>query len=186
VATDLDCFKNSKTWAYALNNDGVGVGISSLSIFLLAFIKDFGNTAANAQLFSVVPYACAFFCLPITALISDRINVKGPILIIALSVSSIGYITLLTVHSVAVKMVSTYFIAAGLYSSIVLAVTWLGINTGGFTKRGTARALAEIVAQLTSIVGSNAYTDEPRYIKGHSIALAFLSLAIANAVALIV
>jgi hypothetical protein len=33
---------------------------------------------------------------------------------------------------------------------------------------------------------SNVYTDEPRYIEGHSIVLAFLLLAIANAVALIV
>jgi hypothetical protein len=108
----LTALKNSKTWAYALNNDGVGVGISSLSIFLPTFIKDFGNTAANTQLFSVIPYACTFVYLPITTLISDRINVKGPILIIALSVSSIGYITLLTVHSVAVKMVGTYVIGA--------------------------------------------------------------------------
>jgi hypothetical protein len=83
-------------------------------------------------------------------------------------------------------MVGTCFIAAGLYSSIVLAVTWLGINTGGFTKRGTVWALAEIVAQLTSIMGSNVYTDGPRYIKGHSIVLAFHLLAIANAVALII
>jgi hypothetical protein len=112
------------------------VGISFLGIFLPTFIKDFGYTAANPQLFSVIPYACALVCLSITALISDRINVKGPILVIALSVSSIGYIILLTVHSVAVKMVGARFIAAGLYSDIILAVTWLGINTGGFTKRG--------------------------------------------------
>jgi hypothetical protein len=34
-------------------------------------------------------------------------------------------------------------------------------------------------------MGSNVYTDGPRYIKGHSIVLAFLLLGIANAVALI-
>ncbi len=34
-------------------------------------------------------------------------------------------------------------------------------------------------------MGSNVYKDKPRYIKGHSIVLAFLLFAIANATALV-
>jgi hypothetical protein len=118
-------------------------------------------------------------------MISDRVNAKGPFMVACLSVCSIGYILLLTVSSVTVKMVAACFICAGLYTSVVLTVTWLAINTGGFTKRGTTWALAEILGQCSSIMGSNIYTDKPRYIKGHSIVLAFILFAICNALALI-
>lgn len=103
---------------------------------------------------------------------------------LGLSTSAIGYIILLTISSVPVKMFGACLIAAGLYTSTVLTVSWLAINTGGFTKRGTVWALAEVVGQLTSIMGSNIYTDKPRYIKGHSIVLSFLLLAIFSAVSL--
>lgn len=88
--------------------------------------------------------------------------------------SSIGYIMLLTVSSVTVKMVAACFITSGLYPSVVLLVSWLGINTGGFTKRGTTWAMAEVFGQCFSIMGSNVYNDGPRFIKGHSIVLGFL------------
>jgi hypothetical protein len=51
---------------------------------------------------------------------------------------------------------------------------------GGFTKRGTTWAMAEVVGQCFGIMVTNAYTDAPRYVKGYSIVLAFMIFALRN------
>ncbi len=62
---------------------------------------------------------------------------------------------LLTVHSVPVLVFATCLITAGLYPSVILLTTWLGVNTAGFTKRGTTWAMAEIFGQCFSIMGTH-------------------------------
>lgn len=177
--------KDPKSWGYALVNAGIALGISSVGVFLPTFIVAFGYTNVQAQLFSVIPYACATVTLVVVCFMSDRLNIKGPVLLVCLLLSAIGYIMLLTVSSTAVKMVAACFITSGLYPSVVLIATWLGINTGGFTKRGTTWAMAEIFGQCFSIMGSNVYTDGPRYIKGHSVVLGFLLMGMISTTALI-
>jgi hypothetical protein len=59
------------------------------------------------------------------------------------------------------------------------------MNTGGFAKRGTTWALAEVSGQTFSIMGTRVYTDPPRYTKGHSVVLGFMVLALLSPVALI-
>ncbi|KAF3923993.1 hypothetical protein ABW21_db0203285 [Orbilia brochopaga] len=176
--------KDPKTWAFGFMNAGIGMGLSTIGIFLPSFIADFGYTDLDAQLFSVIPYAVAFVLLPTTAFISDKLNVKGPFIISSLGLACLGYILLLTVGPTAGKMVAVCFITSGLYSCIVLTVTWLGINTAGFTKRGTTWGIAEIFPQVFSIMATKLYKYPPRYIQGHSIVLGFLVFALLNGCAL--
>ena len=100
-----------------------------------------------------------------------------------LSISCIGYIILLAVESAAVKIFATCLVCSGVYPAVVLIATWLGINTGGYTKRATTWAMAEIFGNCFSIMGSHIYTDAPRYIKGHSTVLALLIFSLINTVA---
>lgn len=123
--------KDPKSWAFAFISGSFGLCVSSVGVFLPTFVVDFGYTSVNAQLFSVIPYACAFVALPTVAIISDRVNKKGPFVILAQSVACIGYIILLTDAPTSAKMVATCLVASGIYTGVVLVVTWLGINTGG-------------------------------------------------------
>ena len=177
-------FKDPKTWAYCLINASVSIGIASVGVFLPTFIVEFGYTAENAQLFSVIPYACAFVFTPFICILSDRMNKKGPFLLLTLSISTLGYILLLTASSVKVKIFACCLVVIGLYPSVILEVSWLGINTGGFTKRGTTWAMAEIFGQCFGIMATHIYTDKPRYIRGHSITLGFFCMAIISTVSL--
>ena len=71
---------------------------------------------------------------------------------------------LLSVNSSAVKIVAVCFITGGMYPAVVLFLTWLTINSGGFTKRATTWAMAEVFAQLFSIMGAHLYEDgAPRF-----------------------
>ena len=122
----------------------------------------------------MTPYACATVSTVVVSYYSDRLNLKGPCLILTLSVACVGYIILLTVYSVPVLVFATCLITAGLYPSVILLTTWLGVNIAGFTKRGTTWAMAEIFGQSFSIMGTHIYTKPPRFVKGHAIVLGFL------------
>lgn len=124
--------------------------------------------------------------LLILCYISDRLNIKGPFILFGFAISTIGYIMLLTVQPTAAKIVATCFIASGMYPATVLMVAWLAINTGGFTKRASVWALAEVFSQCFSIMGANIYVDGPKYVKGHSVVLGFLVLAMLVVITLMI
>jgi hypothetical protein len=181
-----DCLKDPKTYAFAIFNATSGLCLSSIGIFLPTFIRDFGYSNLDAQLFSVIPYACAFCTLLILCYLSDLVNLKGPFIMFGFAVNAIGYAMLLGVKSTAAKVVATCFITSGMYPAVVLFLTWLAINTGGFTKRATTWAMAEIFGQLFSIMGANIYDNGPRYVKGHATAMAFSFFCLFIAAALMV
>lgn len=138
--------------------------------------------AEMSQLFSVIPYGCATLCMLGLVIISDHLKLKGVMLLFCISLSCVGYIILIVVSSIPVKIFGTCLVVSGLYPSVVLGATWLGINTCGFTKRGTVWGITEIFGQCFSIMGTHIYTNPPRYIKGHGILLGFLLFSILNVV----
>ncbi|KAH0843473.1 hypothetical protein FOPE_08711 [Fonsecaea pedrosoi] len=174
-------FKDPKSYMFAIINAGVALGIASVGNFLPTFVKSFGYSADKAQLFTVIPYACASVFLIAVCFLSDKYNTKGLLLVFTLSVSCVGYIILLSVRSVPVLIFATCLITAGLYPSVILLTSWLGINTCGFTKRGTTWAMAEVFGQCFSIMGTHVYDHPPRFVKGHSIVLGMLAFAIVMA-----
>lgn len=99
-----------------------------------------------------------------------------------LTAALIGYIILISVTNVHVLIFGTCLIACGAYPSVALFFSWLSSNCAGYTKRGTVWALAEIMAQAFSIFGTQIYTTPPRFIKGHSILLAFTLLSLSMVV----
>ncbi|PVH76569.1 MFS general substrate transporter [Cadophora sp. DSE1049] len=177
--------KDPKSWTIASLNAGIAMGISSVGSFLPTFIRAFGYTAQRAQLFSAIPYACAGLTLLTVCTLSDRLNKKGVFMIGCLSMSSIGYVLLLVDVQVKVKMFAACLIVSGLYPSVILLISWLGINTGGFTKRGTTWAMAEVFGQCFSIMGQKMYDTPPRFVKGHSIVLGFLLYSVVTSGGLI-
>lgn len=183
-------FQDPKTYFFAILNVGNTLAISSVGIFLPTFIQTFGLSpgkptshivfsisanfiAVNAQLFSVIPYACAFISLITICTISDRLNVKFIPIICLLSITLIGYVLLVTLTSVSARMVATCLVVGGAYPTVVLIVTWIGINTAGFTKRATTWSIAEICSNSVAIMGPHVYTNAPRFVKGHSIVIGF-------------
>ena len=148
-----------------------------------------GTSLERTQLLSTISYACATVTLIVICILSDRINVKGGLLVGTTCTSCIVHTILLSIpdsSSTVAKILTTCLITSGLCPSVVLAATWLGINTAGFTKHGTAWAMAEIVGQCMSILGTHIYDGPSCYIKGHSVVLGFLVLSILCATGLMI
>lgn len=70
-------------------------------------------------------------------------------------------------------MVATYLVVGGAYPTVGLIVTWIGINTAGFSKRVAIWSVAEICSNSVAIMGPHVYTNAPRFIKSHSIVIGF-------------
>jgi len=69
-----------------------------------------------------------------------------------------------------------FFAAAGIYPAVALTLSWPAINVSGQTKRATANAMQITIGNLGAVIGTQLYrsNDGPRYLVGHSVALAYL------------
>lgn len=94
--------------------------------------------------------------------------------------AAIGYIILLAntdpVTRPGLSYVGTFFAAAGIYPATALVLSWPAINVSGQTKRAIANAMQISIGNLGAVIGTQLYrsNDGPRFIVGHSVALAYL------------
>ncbi|KAG9773414.1 hypothetical protein KCU88_g5793, partial [Aureobasidium melanogenum] len=139
--------------------------------------------AVHTQLFSVIPYTCAFVTVIVTGYASDRLNVKGPIIFTCCCVGMLGYILLMTVSSTVARVVATCLVTSACYPIGNLLPVWLSINTPGFTKRGGTWAFSEVFGVAFSIMGTRIYTNPPRYLGGHGTVLGVFTLGAVNVAA---
>ena len=79
------------TWLSACAYFGILAGLYSFGLFLPTIIVELGYTANEAQLWSVIPYAVASVCTVIVAIVSDRLKLRGIIMLFVLIPAIIGY-----------------------------------------------------------------------------------------------
>jgi hypothetical protein len=143
-------------------------------------IKDLGYKAAVAQLLTIPPYAVAFVTTLSVAIASEKLAKRAVFIAGSASVAAIGYIILLANKNPTarpgVSYVGTFFAAAGIYPATALVLSWPAINVSGQTKRAIANAMQISIGNLGAVMGTQLYRsgDGPRFVVGHSMALAYL------------
>jgi hypothetical protein len=100
-----------------------------------------------------------------------------------MATTSVGFIILMSTTNKVALIAGTCFVTSGLYPGIILTVSWITINHGGYTKRSTAWAMAQITGQGLSIIGTQVYRHPPRFLAGHGTLLGFFLLALCSIVA---
>lgn len=147
-------------------------------------IKSLGYTAATAQLLTVPPYAFAFITTITVAILSEKLGQRALFIGGSSLFGAIGYCILLGNTNPAarpgVSYLGVFFAAGGIYPAVALVLSWPAINVSGQTKRAIANAMQISIGNCGAVIGTQLYrsTDGPRYIVGHSVALAYL---VANA-----
>ncbi|PSK35935.1 hypothetical protein B9Z65_5750 [Elsinoe australis] len=176
----VQCLKDPKCWLYGLVFHTLSLPLYTLSLFLPSIINALGYSAAQAQLLTIPPYALATILCIVYALVSERYKKRAVFIIFSSTIAIIGYIILLSNKNPrarpGVSYLGTFFAAAGIYPSVALGLSWPAMNVSGQTKRAAANGLQITVGNLGAILGTQLYraTDGPRYIVGHSMALAYL------------
>jgi hypothetical protein len=161
-----------------------GIGIGAFAVFLPTFIKEFGFSTLQTQLYSMIPYGFGLFTLIAFAYSSDHLNRKCWLNFACLCITITGFVILLSTTDKVALVAGACFVSAGAYPGLVLSVSWLLTFHGGFTKRATAVWFSQIFIQCESIIATQVYDSPPRFFKGHGVALGFYVLAAGSTVAL--
>lgn len=126
------------------------------------------------------PYAFAFITTLTTAVVSERVGRRAPFIMGSSLFAIIGYAILLSnkdpVGRPGVSYAGTFFAAGGIFPAVALVLSWPAINISGQTKRAVGNAMQISIGNLGAVLGTQLYraNDGPRYIVGHSFALAYL------------
>ncbi|TFK43548.1 MFS transporter [Crucibulum laeve] len=168
-----------QTWLTGMAYFGLIVSLYSYSLFLPTIVSGLGYSGGAAQLHTVPPYVPAAVLTVVVAFLSDRLQWRGPFILICLPFAIIGYILAITAETNTVRYIAVFFMAAGVYPSGPCILSILPNNSSGHYKKATTTALQLAVANSGGFVATFAYTADqaPKYVRGHTIALAFVSLA---------
>ncbi|KAH7413925.1 putative MFS transporter [Phaeosphaeria sp. MPI-PUGE-AT-0046c] len=168
-----------QTWLSASAYFGLLTGIYSFGLFLPTILAGIGYTANAAQLWSAIPYSVAACTTLGVAFLSDRMKLRGCVMLCTLPVAITGYAVIANIGDdhPKVKYGMTFMMATGIYSSVPPVLTWLANNSAGHYKRATAAALQLAIANCGGILASFIYPSRegPEYHKGHTIVLGLLT-----------
>lgn len=166
------------TWLTAGAYFGLLSAIYSIGLFLPTIIVKLGYTANDAQLMTVPPYAIAALMTLVVAFFSDRLKVRGIMMLFTMPIAIIGYAVIgnLQGDHPKVKYGMTIMMTTGVYSSVPPVLAWLANNSAGHYKRATGAALQLAIANCGGILSVFLYPDinGPIFHRGHSIILGLL------------
>ncbi|KAJ6020785.1 hypothetical protein N7540_006289 [Penicillium herquei] len=174
-------FLSLQVWLSASAYFAILSGLYSFGLFLPTIIDNLGfaKNANEVQLWSVIPYAVATVVTVIVAVISDRLHLRGTVMLFTLPIAIVGYAVIANIDSPRVQYGMTFLMATGQYASVPCILVWMSNNSAGHYKRATTSALQLAIANCGGIVATFNYPskDGPQFHRGHTIILGLLVFA---------
>ncbi|KAF7118976.1 hypothetical protein CNMCM5793_008616 [Aspergillus hiratsukae] len=164
-----------RMWMTATAYLAIVSGLYSFGLFESGFAED----ANKVQLWTVIPYAVAAVMTVVVALISDRLQLRGVIMLFTLPIAIAGYAAIANIESPKMKYGMTFLMATGMYSGVPCILVWNSNNSAGHYKRATTSAMQLAIANCGGFVATFNYPDKdkPDYHRGHTIVLGLLIFA---------
>ncbi|KAK4543228.1 hypothetical protein LTR36_005778 [Oleoguttula mirabilis] len=171
---------NVNTIAMSLNFFLILVPIYSYSLFLPSIIKGLGYTKVHAQLLTAPPNCLAFLTVIGASFASDKMRMRGPLIVVGLLLAAIGYIMQLASQEPGVKYAGTFFVAAGAFPCSPLVLAWLSNNLAPHYIKATGLGFQVAIGNCGAFVATFTYlsTDAPKYVTGHAINLGAIGLSL--------
>lgn len=164
----------------------------------MSSVKTLGYSNADAQLYTVPPYAVALVFMTLISTLSDRMKSRGIFVMVVFTISSIGWIILLSVvHNQHARYFATFCVVIGGYAAIPLYVSssiliftlieishrimaWVSNNCPSQSQRATGLGMLNSIGQCLSILAAFIFpsNEGPTWRKGFGINLAFNLMAI--------
>ncbi|KAL1990930.1 hypothetical protein VTN49DRAFT_5434 [Thermomyces lanuginosus] len=181
VSEVLRGIRDLRMWLSALAYFSILVGLYSFGLFLPTIINETGlpSNPNEAQLWSVIPYAVAALFTVIVAIVSDRIRLRGVMMLITLPFAIAGYAAIANITAPRIRYGMTFLMATGMYSSVPCILVWNSNNSAGSYKRATTSAVQLAIANCSGFVATFIYParDKPLFRRGHNVSLGLLVAA---------
>ncbi|KAI0842784.1 MFS general substrate transporter [Hypoxylon sp. FL0890] len=170
--------KDWKMWLGMAIYMGCDMPLYAFSLFLPSIIQELGwsTSTVRAQLLSVPPYAAAALLTVAIGFIADRTRQRGLCNIFVSLIGVAGFSMLLGSTDPRVKYAGTFLGALGIYPCISNTISWMANNIEGVYKRGVVLGFVIGWGNLNGIVSSNIYFNPPRYLEGHGVMIAYMTL----------
>ncbi|EAU36130.1 conserved hypothetical protein [Aspergillus terreus NIH2624] len=141
-------------WLSATAYFAILSGLYSFGLFLPTIIEESGfATAANqVQLWTVIPYAVAAVLTVVVAFLSDRLKLRGVIMLFTLPIAIAGYAAIANIADARVKYGMTFLMATGMYASVPCILVWNSNNSAGQYKRATTSGMQLAIANCGGFV----------------------------------
>ncbi|RLL94382.1 hypothetical protein CFD26_103119 [Aspergillus turcosus] len=170
-----------KMWLSAIAYFAILCGLYSFGLFLPTIINEsgFASNANEVQLWTVIPYAVAAVITVVVALISDRLQLRGVVMLFTLPIAIAGYGAIANIESAKVKYGMTFLMATGMFCSVPCILVWNSNNSAGHYKRATTSAMQLAIANCGGFVATFNYPDKdkPGYHRGHTVIFGLLIFA---------
>ncbi|KAJ9636900.1 hypothetical protein H2199_007894 [Coniosporium tulheliwenetii] len=165
-------------------NIKVIVGSSTLSYFYPTLVNGLGfKSTVQAQYMTVPIYAFAFVCTVITGYFSDRIpDHRGIVIAPWLAFSMITSIIVCAVYNFTARYVLLIVMAAGLWASNALSLSFASSTFGSMEPevRAVALAVMNAMGNLAQIYGAYLFPsdDAPKYLVGFGVISGMLGFGV--------
>lgn len=153
-------FKSPNLWMTSLAWFFVLIPLYSFSLFLPTIIRALGFTATNTQLLTVPPNFAAFLCVLLTTFYSDRMKMRGPVMLVGSGTAIIGYAMLLGSKSNSVRYGGTFFVACGVFVCSPMVMAWLSGNLSPHYTRATGMGFQVAFANCAAFVATFSYLSK--------------------------
>ncbi|KAF2011164.1 MFS general substrate transporter [Aaosphaeria arxii CBS 175.79] len=172
---------NLQVWLSACAYFCILCGLYSFGLFLPTIINNlkFASNPNQAQLWTVIPYAVAAVLTVLVAILSDKLALRGPLMLVTLPIAIIGYGVMSYSTNPKVQYGMTFMMATGMYASVPCILSWNSNNSAGHYKRATTSGLQLAIANCGGFVASFTYKkkEAPNFHKSHTIMLGLLCAA---------
>ncbi|KAK5076233.1 hypothetical protein LTR51_001913 [Lithohypha guttulata] len=176
-------WRDRRVWGFVAGYMVI-VGSSTLSYFYPTLVKGLGYTdSVEAQYMTVPIYVVAFVCTAFSGLFCDRIpEWRGLVIAGWLSLSLVTAIVVCVVYDFTTRYAMLVIMAAGLWASNALALSFASSTFGSMDAEVRAIALATVNAfgNLAQIYGSWLFPsdDAPKYLLGFGVISGMLGVGV--------
>ncbi|OAX36211.1 MFS general substrate transporter [Rhizopogon vinicolor AM-OR11-026] len=164
----LRCFKSLHVLMLTPVLFVLGVTLYGLAYFEPTIVAGLGYTGNKAQLMSAPPFVVAFVVSMITAVIADRYNCRGFMIIFFTFCNVVGFAMFYAAKSNHVRYGSLFLTITGCYCSAPPAITWVTNNSAPHVRRATSVAIAFIMTNAGGILATwlmGSLSPAPNYTK---------------------
>jgi hypothetical protein len=131
---------------------------------------------------SIPIWVCAMVCTFTSCYLSDKLRHRYGFILVGASVSTLGYIILLNMHSVAVgvRYFAIFCCLSGAFIVQPVTIVWLSNNVAGHYKSGVSSAMQIGLGNTGGIVASLMFVTEqaPEYPLGYGLGLGLVWLCV--------